>query len=754
MKQQKEGASSVPQKRLAAARARPLTLARDLARDSLAGLIASALLTANITSLAALMFPGDLSVGMPMAIWAMLVGSCLAGLWIALTTSLPPLATGMDSATCVVLILLSGSVGSSVLLAGGTPQVAAGTVLLIFTATTLISGAVLLGLGACRLGSYFRFVPSFVVSGFLAATGWFLIAGGVWMTTHRTPTIGSLAADWTAAEAARLSSAVAATAVFLGLRRWSKSPLAMPAALVAMWLAGSLLLQWLGLSGPEHGWYLSSPGAPAAWSPFAIMHTAELGSPALLRLLPELLAVTIVAVISLITKTSTIELARQASADLDRELRGHGIASLIAAPFGGLMSNMQPSSSRLLERLGGTSRVSGVSCALALGAVGIADFNFATLLPIFIVAALVLYLGYSCLMDALHRLYSQRAWLDLTFAIAIMIVCIRYGYLTGVLVGIVGACLAFATSYARIGVIRSHVDRTQFASYVDRSKAASDYLRANGSAIQVYWLSGYIFFGSSEGLFERIRSDIEARPPGTVSFVILDFRMVPGADSSAIVSLSKLRDFCDRQRITIVCCSLSPGSLAVLKHEHFFDAGGRHKAFADLHVALAWCEDQLLAKATVDAGSGMAGFERWLEQQLGSAAVVAELLGYLERKDVPTSQVLYRQGEPAGTIDLVAAGNLSIDVALGNGQTLRVRRIMKHTVVGEMGFVRRSARSATVSTEGPATLFTLTRENFERMRRERHDLASIFDDFIMRVLADRIEFANREIAALSDGQRR
>jgi hypothetical protein len=34
------------------------------------------------------------------------------------------------------------------------------------------------------------------------------------------------------------------------------------------------------------------------------------------------------------------------------------------------------------------------------------------------------------------------------------------------------------------------------------------------------------------------------------------------------------------------------------------------------------------------------------------------------------------------------------------------------------------------------------------MRRERPDLASAFDDFIMRVLAERIDFANREIAAL------
>jgi sulfate permease, SulP family len=69
--------------------------------------------------------------------------------------------------------------------------------------------------------------------------------------------------------------------------------------------------------------------------------------------------------------------------------------------------------------------------------------------------------------------------------------------------------------------------------------------------------------------------------------------------------------------------------------------------------------------------------------------------------------------------------------------------------LGEMGFFRHSVRSATVSSDGPAIVFTLTRANFERMRRERPDLASAFDDFIMRVLADRIDFANRAVAALS-----
>ena len=108
----------------------------------------------------------------------------------------------------------------------------------------------------------------------------------------------------------------------------------------------------------------------------------------------------------------------------------------------------------------------------------------------------------------------------------------------------------------------------------------------------------------------------------------------------------------------------------------------------------------------------------------------------------------FREGEPADTIDLVAAGNLAVDLTNDNGESTRLRHMATHTVVGEMGFVRHSVRSATVSSDGPATLFTLSRANFERMRRERPDLAIAFDDVIIRVLADRIDSANLTVAAL------
>jgi SulP family sulfate permease len=616
--------------------------------------------------------------------------------------------------------------------------------MLVFTAATLLSGALLYGLGAFRWGSYFRFVPYPVVGGFLAATGYFLIVGAIRMATGRPVSLAGLA-DWTAADAAKLAGAVVVLGILLGLRRWVKWAFALPAALIAMWLVSVAALRGLGLSGSEHGWYFRSLGTLTAWLPFQAVRTSPLSWPTLVHLVPELLAVTIVALISLVTKVSSIEVGRQAAGDLDREFRGHGIGSLIAAPLGGLTSSLQVSTSRLLEHAGGATRMSGVACALVLGLVGLANLDLPGLIPIPIVAGLILYLGYTFVVDALWRPYAQRAWLDLTLAVVITVVCVEYGYLIGVVAGVVCACLLFVVSYARLGVVRRHLTRAQFSSHVDRSAEASEHLRAVGDAVQLYWLSGYIFFGSSEGLFERIRGDIEAALPRRVAYVILDFAMVPGADSSAYISLAKLRNHCNQRGTTIVYSSISPAIRDALARGGFIGGKSRHQAFADVHAAVAWCEDNLLAEAAVKVD---ADFASWLQRQLGPGLKAADLIAYLERRELDGSTVLHRQGEAADSIDLIAAGQLAIDVATRSGENLRVRRIATHTVVGEMGFFRRSSRSATVSSEASAVLFTLTRANFERMRRERPDLASAFDEFVIRILADRIDIRDREVAAL------
>src|SRR6202012_4120542 len=115
---------------------------------------------------------------------------------------------------------------------------------------------------------------------------------------------------------------------------------------------------------------------------------------------------------------------------------------------------------RLLEHLGRT-RMSGAACAEKVGAVGMANPNLPALIPIPLGAGLVFYLANRFIIDALWRPFQQRAWFYLGLAVIIALVCLQYGYLTGVLAGLVCACMIFTVSYARLGVVRRHATRAQ-----------------------------------------------------------------------------------------------------------------------------------------------------------------------------------------------------------------------------------------------------------------------------------------------------
>ena len=684
-----------------------------LLRDVLAGLVAAIVLVANIVSFAALMFPGALAAGASVAIWAMLIGSGVCGVWIAWKTTVPPLATGMDSATGAALVLLAAACGQSVLASGGSSEAAVLSTLLLFSAATLVTGLLLLGLGLARWGAYLRFVPFCVVAGFLGATGGLLIAGGVRMTTGHT--LASLHAAWTWQMGAKLGCAVAVLAVLLVLRQRAKSALALPLVLLAMTASASLALRLLDLDDPALDWFLPSLGA-------------------------------------LQPKTSSLEVARKTAGDIDTELRAHGAATLAAVPLGGIASSMQMGTSRLLENAGSATRGSGLACACVLGVVGLASFDLPGLIPLPIAAGLVFQLGWGFLVEAFAKPLAQRAWLHLLLVLGIAAACVRFGYLTGVLGGVVAACLLFAVSYARVGVVRLQLSRAQFAGHVNRSEVAARHLDADGDRIQLYWLSGYLFFGSSEGVFERVRNDIQSHPHGGVSHVILDFGAVTAADASAPISLSKLRDFCHKQGVTLLLSAMAPGVLRDMQRDGFFAGKNPPAHFDEINAALARAEDLVLAAAGFSASDALddaAGFDGWLQAQLGPAVNAAEFVSFLEPRGVPGGGVLCRQGEPSDAIYLVAAGRLTISLQGPAGQVQRLRTLCTHTVVGEMGFIRRVARSATVSSEGPATVFELTRERFESMRAKRPDLASAFYEFLLRTLADRMGLSERMLTALS-----
>ena len=252
------------------------------------------------------------------------------------------------------------------------------------------------------------------------------------------------------------------------------------------------------------------------------------------------------------------------------------------------MGNLSLNGSRLLDETGGLERMSGVIASLVIVAIVLTGLDLPGWVPVPILAGLLMYLGLVVLTEVLLRSPAHRAWTDFGLALLIMGAIVTLGYLAGVVFGFIAACLTFAFNYSRIAVIRRHLTRVVFASNMDRSAGAERLLQEEGERIHVFWLAGFIFFGSSNGVFESIRAAIEKTPVGRRRFAVLDFSEVSGFDTSALLSMVKLKNYADDHDVILAFAGLSARMLPSLEHVKLFGTPSLHRAFDTRNAALEW----------------------------------------------------------------------------------------------------------------------------------------------------------------------
>ncbi len=715
-------------------------------RDAASGVVSALVTIAYCISFSALIFHGGLEGGLGLGLTALLMGSAVTGIIVALNTTLPPADAGPDTPAVAVMSVLAATVGATIMAQGSSSERAVEHVLLAISLSTLLTGVMLFALGAFRLGPSLRFVPYPVIGGFLAASGWLLLAGAAQVVTGNAPDLEAIDTYGTPNNGIKLVIAVGFAVAVLIVRRNVSSFFVLPAVFLLATVFLGTILHLLGLAREDH-WFLGGGLSSQFWWPASYAFAANTEWWVIFSAAAEISAVCGVTAIALLLDVSSLEVARGKSADLDREFRTNGLANAMAAMIGGAAGNLSLQSSILIEEAGGATRLSGVCAALTIVLVLVSGLDVSAFVPTPVLGGLLIYLGILILLQALTRLPARRSWTDAALSLAIMLVIIWFGYLVGVVVGIAGACLMFAFSYSRVGVVRRHLTRSEFASNVQRSLTQSEALRQSGNAIHIFWLSGFIFFGSSNRVFEFIRRVIDEQIEPPVRFIVLDCKGVPGFDTSAGLSIVKLRNHCDRHGVALVFAGLELQVKRALDQAGIVTRDKIHKIFPNRNDALEWCEEQLLG--TIDSDLHKEGnFEAWLVNEVGPEFDCSLIQIFFKRNEFKAGTVLYEQGQPSDTIDLIASGRVAIVVNSGEGPALNLRCMTGNTVIGEMGFFRARPRAASVVAERDGVVYTLTRESFNRLLDDEPAHGAAFMAFIIRVLADRIDFANREIAAL------
>jgi SulP family sulfate permease len=363
-------------------------------------------------------------------------------------------------------------------------------------------------------------------------------------------------------------------------------------------------------------------------------------------------------------------------------------------------------------------------------------------LPKFVLGGLLLQLGADQLkrwiVDSRHRLSPT----DYVSLVAIIVIIVQWGFIAGVLIGTVIGCMTFAVSASRIASIKFAFNATEYRSSLDRAAADVALLNTHGGEIQGLNLQSYLFFGSANRLYQHVKALLKRNPQ--CRHLLFDFTLVNGVDSSAAYSFAQIKRLAHERGAQLVLVNLTPPLQKMLRASQFIS----HEVVVmpELDRALEWCENELIGRHGKDAADD-GTLLSWLATVLGSQAMAEDLGRRCHRVEVAAGEVIARAGEPADGMHFIVEGRVNIIVPTGGGAT-RVRSLGRFTTIGEMGMVSRQPRSATIQADVASTLYTLSAESFELIKRENPALGQALLVYFMSVMAERLSFANRTIGVL------
>jgi SulP family sulfate permease len=663
-------------------------LIRQLAGGVLVGLTA----TVFAISFASIIYAGELSVFLDRGIGLLLAGSTVMA------------ATGAIIFTFRGTIMHPQDV-TTILLSGGTAVIAAAalapddtlfaTVAAFVALGSALAGATCLLLGHLRLSFVARFLPYPVLGGFLAATGYLIVAGGIGVMIDASVTVWTLPVLVDPGALLKWLPWTLAGLLLFVLSRSLRSDFVVPAFFLAAAVLFYAVAAASGLSMADamaQGWLLgpfTESGFTEGLDPGLV---AKVDWTAILRQLPLLLGVVAMTVVGGLLNITAINHLVGNEGSLDTDLRNVGYSNLLAAGVGGAPGYPALGEAILAHRMGMVGMVAGLSVAALNFAALLFGASALGLLPKGLFAMLLVFIG----ADLLHTwLWQERRRLPrLDYAIILLILgtAATIGFLEALAVGLLLSMALFVVSYAGLEFVRLQTTLANRRSMVERADPERSYLGEVGGSVIVLELTGFLFFGTATRLRDRILATI-SEPGQDPRAIILDFRRVSDIDASAVAGLTRsFTELADRgipvhvsglsERAQMRLSTVPPTQMT------------RHETLDDALQAL---EGQLLDSFERERRPG--GTMTFLEG-LQSAHPDIDLHQQFETIALDGGEVLIEQGTRSDEIFILTDGSASAMIAAPGGPRV-MARFLPGALVGEMAFYGGSARSATVVADVP-----------------------------------------------------
>jgi SulP family sulfate permease len=641
---------------------------------------------------------------------------------------------------------------------GGIP---AGSVVLLLTVLGLLTGIIQFFLGRVRVGSFIKYIPYPVVSGYLSGVGLIIIGSQLpkllgapehtsWWHTLSSPALW----QWQA-----LVVGAVTVLVMLVAPKFTKL---VPAAILGL-LAGvfayfgiALIDQSLltttdnpliigSLPGEAHGLFDAITGRWLEIGELKVSQVASLFLPAL----------TLAVLLSIDTLKTCVVLDAMTRSrhDSNRELVAQGVANVASACIGGMPGAGQMGATMVNLQSGGQTRMSGVfEGILALLAFMLLGWLVAWI-PVSALAGILVIVGVRMIdRKSFNLLRSRLTIFDFLVIAAVVITAVTTSLIMASGIGIALAMLLFIREQLSSTVIRRKTYGDQVFARRRRSKLEMKSLEEAGDKTVIVELQGSLFFGTKDQLYDALEPELEKR-----TYFILDMRRVQGVDISVAQVLNQISEIILENKGYLIFTDL-PLSLPNGRNiESFFQqmkitGDSEHvKVFPRRDEAQVWVEEQVLGiKSQAVEDESLLDLHEMELLKDRKPETVAALKACLETRSYKAGEKIYSVGERGDQLFMIRRGAVQMMLPSEGTTGHHLATYGRGDFFGGLSFLDGQRRGNEAISQTDTELFVLRREAFDQLKEQHRQFAQNLIEAIARVLSMRLRYDDMELAALRD----
>ena len=436
---------------------------------------------------------------------------------------------------------------------------------------TLMAGVMLLAMGLLRMGTWIRFIPVSVISGFTKGIAVLILLSQLkeflGLATDKLPAefFAQIVVLWNALDTVNWATVGLSTACLLLILAWPKRWSMVPSPIVAL-VFGTAAVALLQLPVETIGSKFG--GIPQSLPSFAF---PQLSVETIRHLIPPAIAIALLGAIESLLSATVADNMIDDRHNPNQELMAQGIANIVAPLFGGFCATGAIARTSTNVRMGAYGPVSGIVHALTLLVVILVAAPLARHVPLAALSAILVVVAWhmgewSDFRTMRRYTMNYRAILLATFVLTVV-----FDLTVAVEVGMVMAALFFIT---RI---------TSLTDVIDGGPDA-----VAGDRVRCYEMCGSLFFASVNKIEPLLT---RANPQDPCRVLVLDLQKTINVDTTGLDILETLHRKLEKNGKALLITGAGDQPMSLFRRSGFAARLGAERLLAQREEGIARARD-------------------------------------------------------------------------------------------------------------------------------------------------------------------